>query len=387
MLDRHTLGTLADKPHTALRDAHNRLMWEECFTRHGFDGAYSILYHRHAPMDDVALGPAPGRGWPRPERTGAAYLRRLFTAPSLALSGRPLDARRMLLVNDDVHFGVVKPTQDDDAFLANNDGDDLYYLHEGSAVLESPMGGLDVGPGDYVWLPRSLPYRFRRVSGPALWLHMEVRRGLRIPSQYLNPLGQLKMDAPYAHRDFRRPAALLQEDGPCTVIIKRAEQFYERRMAHSVLDVVGWDGFVYPLAFNVERFSAKTGLVHLPPPVHATFVAPGLIVCSFVPRLVDYHPQAIPCPYPHSSVDVDEVLFYCRGNFTSRRGVGPGCISLHPAGVPHGPHPGAYEKSMGTSRTDELAVMVDCDKPLHPTTDAVGIENDGYHASWRLPPS
>lgn len=383
MLDRHTLGTVADKPHTALRDHTGKLLWEECFTRRGFDGAYTIAYHQHPPMEDVSFAPTTARGWPRPELVGVAYQRRLFTTPKMAMEGRPLDARRVLLSNDDVHVGVMAPSQDDDAFLANNDGDDLYYLHQGSAELQSPLGNLAVGTGDYVWVPRSLPTRFTQVHGPCLWLHVEARRGLHIPTQYLNAFGQLKMDAPYSHRDFRRPGALAQDDAPSTVVIKRGGAFWQRQMKHSVLDVVGWDGFVYPLAFAIERFQPKTGQVHLPPTIHGTFAAGGALVCSFVPRLVDSHPQAIPCPYPHSSVDVDEVIFYCRGNFTSRKGVGPGSLSLHPAGVPHGPHPGAYEASMGTTRTEELAVMLDCDKPLHATVDAQGVEEAAYHASWR----
>ncbi|MEW5853471.1 MAG: homogentisate 1,2-dioxygenase [Myxococcota bacterium] len=381
MLDRLTLGALADKPHTVMRDTSGKLLFEHCFTRLGFDGAYTISYHKNGPMEDVGLE-ATERGWQKPERLPASVARRLFLGPNLKLKGRPLDARVVVLSNDDVNVALCRPDQDDDAFLANNDADDLYYLHEGSAKLETPYGALDVGPGDYVWLPRSLPYRFVKVQG-GLWLHLEIRHGLRIPHQYLNPAGQLKMDAPYAHRDFRRPTSIPQEDAPSTVIIKRQDQFTLRKCKHSVLDVVGFDGFVYPIAFNIERFSPKTGQIHMPPPVHAVFAATGLIVCNFVPRLTDFHPKAIPCPYPHSSVDCDEMIFYCRGNFTSRRGVGPGAISLHPAGIPHGPHPGAYEASIGTSRTEELAVMVDTFKPLQPTVAAQSVEFTDYHASWR----
>ncbi len=384
MLDRLTLGTLADKPHTILKDNAGRMLWEECFTRGGFDAAYTIFYHVNPPMQDVSLEPTTTRGWPKPERLAPAVERKLFVGNNLALQGRPVDAQRVLLTNEDINIGLCKPTQDDDVFLANNDGDSLYYLHEGAATVQTPAGGLDLVAGDYLWMPRSLPHRFVKLAGPALWLHMELKRGLRIPSQYLNPLGQLKMDAPYSHRDFRRPTSIPREDGPSQVLIKRQGAFYLRTLKTSVLDVVGFDGFVYPIAFNISRFSPKTGHIHLPPPAHAVFAAPGLLVCNFVPRLVDYHPQAIPCPYPHSSVDVDEMIFYCKGNFTSRKGVGPGCVSLHPAGVPHGPHPGAYEGSIGATRTDELAVMVDCEKPLCPTKDAVGVENANYHASWRV---
>jgi homogentisate 1,2-dioxygenase len=204
---------------------------------------------------------------------------------------------------------------------------------------------------------------------------------------YRNPVGQLRMDAPYTHRDFVRPIgpiATLQhlEDGPRELLVKKGGAFTRYLLEHPPMDVVGWDGFVYPFAFPIERFAPKTGMVHLPPSVHATFEGPGFLVCSFVPRMLDTHPQAIPCPYPHSSADCDEVILYLRGNFTSRRGVGPGAISLHPSGIAHGPHPGAYEASIGERRTDELAVMCDAFEPLHVTAQAVNIEDPGYHESW-----
>jgi len=373
---------VADKPHTILRAANGALRYEECFTRHGFDGAYSIAYHAEAPMRDVSYAPSK-RGWAKPVPLDAAYTRRLFIATDSPTRGRPLDAHTVLLTNADVDVAILRPNVDDDAFLANNDGDDLYFLLDGNAHLETPFGSLDVAPNDYVWVPRSLPHRFIRLTGDALWLHMELKGGIHLPAQYFNPLGQLKMDAPYSHRDFRRPTSLPQSGEKAVVVVKRRGQFFERTLGQPLLDVVGFDGFVYPVAFDILRFQAKTGLVHLPPPVHATFAAPGAIICSFVPRVTDTHKDAIPCPYPHSSVDCDEMLFYCRGNFTSRRGVGPGAVSLHPAGVPHGPHPSAYEDSIGSSRTEELAVMLDTFAPLLPTEAALALENADYHASWR----
>ena len=209
-----------------------------------------------------------------------------------------------------------------------------------------------------------------------------------MPPAYRNPVGQLRMDAPYSHRDFVRPVGPIATpdrvpEGPRDLIVKKKGAFTRYALTTPAMDVVGWDGFVYPLAFPIGKFQPKTGMVHLPPTVHATFEGRGLLVCSFVPRLLDTHPQAIPCPYPHSSVDCDEVILYLRGNFTSRRGVGPGAISLHPAGVAHGPHPGAYEGSVGATRTDELAVMCDTFEPLVPTAQAATIEDLGYHDTWR----
>ncbi len=215
-------------------------------------------------------------------------------------------------------------------------------------------------------------------------LGFEAHGGVFVPEMFRNPVGQLRMDAPYTHRDFVRPAGPIAtpekvQEGPRELLVKKRGVFTRYAPEHPPMDVVGWDGFVYPFAFAIEKYQPKTGLVHLPPTIHATFEGRGFLVCSFVPRVTDTHPQAIPCPYPHSSVDCDEVILYLRGNFTSRRGVGPGAISLHPAGIAHGPHPGAYEASIGTKRTDELAVMCDTYEPLTP--DGAGREPRGRRAT------
>jgi homogentisate 1,2-dioxygenase len=215
------------------------------------------------------------------------------------------------------------------------------------------------------------------------WLVIESFGPITIPRQYRNEIGQLRMDAPYSHRDFRAPEfSGPMDEGIRELVVKRGGAFFGFRYASSPLDVVGWDGTYYPIAFSILDFQAKVGMVHLPPTVHATFAFPGALVCSFVPRPLDYHPQAIACPYPHSSVDIDEVLYYARGNFTSRKGISPGSISLHPAGIPHGPHPGAYEASLGGGRTEELAVMLDCVRPLRVTSAALAIDDPNYHHSF-----
>ena len=215
------------------------------------------------------------------------------------------------------------------------------------------------------------------------WLVLELRGTLGIPRAYRNSVGQLRMDAPYSHRDFRAPGlGAPRDEGIRDLWLKTNGSLQRYRLAASPLDVVGWDGSLYPFALSIEAFKPKVGKVHLPPPAHATFEAPGLLICSFVPRPLDFHEQAVPCPYPHSSVDVDELLFYSRGNFTSRRGVGPGSISHHPCGIPHGPHPGAYEASIGAKHTDELAVMLDCAKPLTRSALAESLEDAAYHGSF-----
>jgi homogentisate 1,2-dioxygenase len=278
----------------------------------------------------------------------------------------------------------------DDVYFANGDGDELWFIEEGAARLESVCGWLDVAAGDYVWIPRSLIHRWHLSPGaaPMRMLCFEAHGGAMIPADFRSPVGQLKMDAPYTHRDFVRPAGPIATpttvpEGPRELFVKKGGAFTRLLLERTPMDVVGWEGFVYPVAFAIEKYQPKTGLVHLPPTVHATFAGPGWLVCSFVPRVTDTHPQAIPCPYPHSSVDCDEVILYVRGNFTSRRGVGPGAISLHPAGIAHGPHPGAYEGSIGATRTDEMAVMVDTFLPLSPTLQASALEDAGYQGSWR----
>ena len=388
MIDRQCAGLLPDKPHTAFRDGAGKLFYEEMFTRGGFDGPFSYFYHRHPITPQRDTGPTQ-RGWAAPVAADGGKLplkRRLFQSDRVPEGGQLLDARTPMLFNADVVVLLARPTQTDDAYFANGDGDELWFVQEGAARLESPCGWLDVQVGDYVAVPRSMIHRWH-VTEPMRLIGFELSCGLTIPKDFRNPVGQLRMDAPYTHRDFRRPTGPIAtpsqvQDGPKVLVVKKGGAFTRFELEHPPMDVVGWDGFVYPWAFPIEKFQAKTGLVHLPPTIHATFASPGCLICSFVPRMVDTHPQAIPCPYPHSSPDCDEVILYLRGNFTSRRGVGPGAISLHPAGISHGPHPGAYEASIGTTRTDELAVMMDTFRPLIPTAQALALEDTAYHDSW-----
>jgi homogentisate 1,2-dioxygenase len=219
--------------------------------------------------------------------------------------------------------------------------------------------------------------------GPQQWFWFSLTGGLHVPTQWRNGTGQLRMDAPYSHRDFKRPELFAPRDeGIRELVVRRAGTWHGFTLEHSPLDVVGWDGTVYPWAFPILAFQPRVSSIHLPPTWHGTFAAKGALICSFVPRLVDFHPEAIPCPYPHSSTHCDEIIFYCDGQFTSRRGVGPGSISHHPMGVPHGPHPGSYEKSIGATRTDEIAVMADTFAPLHATMAALSVEDPGYQDSF-----
>jgi homogentisate 1,2-dioxygenase len=385
MLDRVAQGELPAKPHTALRSPEGALRYEECFTRNGFEGAFSMLYHRYRPHE---AEPAPlPRHFPAPraaaERPLARRHYRCLDLPELGAS--PLECRLPLLFNDDLVVGFARPRAQDSTYFANADADELWYVHTGGGTLKSPFGNLVFRAGDYVCVPRGTAHRF--VPDPELeqaWLCIECKKDVGIPRHYRNPIGQLRMDAPYSHRDFRRPVlAEPSDDGIRSLVVKRNDAFSGFQLRHPVLDVVGWDGTVYPFAFPILAFQPRVGQVHLPPTVHATFEAGGALVCSFVPRPLDFHVDAIPCPYPHSSVHIDEVLFYANAEFGSRRGIAAGSLSHHPAGIPHGPHPGAYESSPGQTHTGEIAVMLDCTSALTATENALGVEDPEYHQSFQ----
>ncbi|HTN51694.1 MAG TPA: homogentisate 1,2-dioxygenase [Anaeromyxobacter sp.] len=383
MLDRMVQGAVPRKHHLAFKDAEGRLLHEEAYTRAGFDGPYTLLYHRGRPHAVHAAEARHGFPLPRPAPARALAKRHYRTQDLAGRTGPPVDARLPLLFNGDVVLGVVTPTADDPVYFANGDGDDLLYVQAGGGLLRSPLGDLRFARDDYLYVPKGLLHRFLLDPGPQRWLSIEALGGLHLPSQWRNETGQLRMDAPYCHRDFRRVEWKgPQDEGIRELVVKRAGAFHGFRHDASPLDVVGWDGALYPFAFPILSFQPRAGLVHLPPTWHGTFAARGALICSFVPRVLDFHPEAVPCPYPHASVDVDEVLFYVRGEFTSRRGVGAGSISHHPAGTMHGPHPGAYERSIGVRTTDELAVMLDCHQPLAATPLALEIEDPGYQESF-----
>ncbi len=383
MLARVVCGEVPRKHHIAFRDAEGRLRHEECFTRAGFDGPYTIAYHLNRPHAQHVAETR--HGWKVPAATAPRSIakRHYRTQDLESAGGAPVDARVPLLFNQDVAIAMVTPGRADPVYVANGDADDLFYVFEGGGLLRTPLGDLRFERDDYLHVPRGMLHRFLPDPRPQRWLALECLGGAGIPKQWRNEAGQLRMDAPYSHRDFRLPEFRGPlDEGIREQVVKRNGAFHGFRLESSPLDVVGWDGAVYPVAFPILSFQPRAGLVHLPPTWHGTFAARGALVCSFVPRVLDFHPEAIPCPYPHSNVEVDEVLFYVRGEFTSRRGVGQGSISHHPAGVTHGPHPGAYEGSIGVKATSELAVMLDCYQPLSATPAALGIEDAAYQESF-----
>jgi homogentisate 1,2-dioxygenase len=383
VIERVVRGEVPRKHHIALRDAEGRLRHEECLTRAGFEGPYTIAYHLHRPH--ALHGGEARHGWPVPAAAPPRPIaKRHYRTQGLAApGGAPIDVRVPLLFNGDVVVGVLAPTEPDPVYVSNGDGDDLYFVLEGGGVLRSALGDLPFQQGDYVIVPRGVLHRLLPAAGRQRWLSVECLGGIAIPRQWRNELGQLRMDAPYSHRDFRLPEFRGPlDEGLRDLVVKRNGSFHGFRHERSPLDVVGWDGAVYPFAFPILNFQPRAGLVHLPPTWHGTFATRGALVCSFVPRPVDFHPEAIPCPYPHANVEVDEIIFYVSGQFTSRRGVGPGSISHHPAGVLHGPHPGAYEGSIGVRSTEEVAVMLDCYEPLSATAAALGVEDPSYQESF-----
>ncbi|HEX2065331.1 MAG TPA: homogentisate 1,2-dioxygenase [Candidatus Thermoplasmatota archaeon] len=395
MLDYHRLGAVPAKHHIQLKRPEGDpaadgcpVYYEHCITRKGFDGGYSIAYRRHNPAMEVATRPARLADTFQPSE--GPLRRRHLVTPGLAGPGTLWESLRVVAGNDDVRIGTSQPTVPDTGLVANGDGDLLLFLHEGAGRLSSELGDLELRRHDYAWIPRGLVHRIRFARGPAHVLWLECRAGLEIPANFRNPTGQLRMDAPYSHRDFRRPHALSAADEAdrseegFPVLLKRGDRFTERILPHHPFDVVGWDGTAYPVAFSIRDYQPKTGLVHLPPPIHTTFLGGrgSFVVCSFVPRKLDYHPEAVPCPYPHSSVDCDEMLWYVEGQFASRKGVGPASITLHPAGIPHAPQPGRYEASLGAQHTDEMAVMVDTFRPLRLTEWGAKAEDPAYHGSW-----
>jgi homogentisate 1,2-dioxygenase len=385
MLDRMALGAMPAKPHTKLEQG-GELRYEECFTRDGFDGPYTIMYHLRRPHTQ-RLAPAE-HGWTPPVAAPGSHERPLAKRHYKAFDlprtpGPQLDTRVALLFNDDVIAGVAFPTAPDPAYSVNGDGDELVYIHRGGGVVRTLLGDVTFAQGDYVFVPRGLAHRYLPAAGEQHWFWLELTGGLHLPTQFRNAAGQLRMDAPYSHRDFKRPVlAAPTDEGIRALVVKRENRWSGFAYQDSPLDVIGWDGTVYPWAFPILAFQPRVSSVHLPPTWHGTFAARGALVCSFVPRPVDFHPDAIPCPYPHSSVHCDEIIFYCDGNFTSRKGVSSGSVSYHPMGIPHGPHPGAYEKSIGATRTDELAVMLDVFKPLRSTAAALGVDDPGYQDSF-----
>ena len=380
-------GRVPHKRHIQFRRPDGGLYAEELFSTKGFESVYSLIYHLRPPTATLDV-----RRW---ERTPIRFSpneplhNRHFKTPQVAREGEDaIESRTPLLGNDDVIISIANAQRPMEYFYRNTGGDELLFIHSGSGVIESQFGELAYRAHDYLVIPTGTTYRVVPGSPTRMLVH-EMTGTVTLPRKYRNEFGQLEEHAPYYERDFRSPVLKppVEAQGEYEVRVTSGGRHAIYVVQNHPCDVVGWDGYCYPYAFNLEEFAPITGKLHQPPPAHATFEAPGAAFCAFVPRMFDYHPLAIPVPYNHSSVDCDEVLYYVSGNFMSRRGVEEGSITLHSSGAPHGPQPGAVESSLGKTSTDEIAVMIDTFKPLLLAEAATACEDPSYFRSWIEAPS
>ena len=379
----YTLGKIPHKRHTQFRKPDNELYSEELFSTEGFSNDYSLLYHVHTPTQIIKTEKPVSVA---PEVAEEKMLKhRSFEGFNIKPAKDYLESRIPVLVNNDVHIVLAAPQGSvTDYYYKNADADEMVFIHEGTGVLKTMYGDLPFSYGDYLVIPRGTIYQIHFNTDSNKLFIVESFSPIRFPKKYLSKNGQLLEHSPYCERDIRPPQNLetQTQKGDFLVRTKKKGVLYDIVYAGHPFDVVGWDGCCYPFAFSIHDFEPVTGRVHQPPPVHQTFEANNFVVCSFVPRLFDYHPLSIPAPYNHSNIDSDEVIYYVDGDFMSRKNVTRGMITLHPGGIPHGPHPGAVKKSIGAKETKELAVMVDTFHPLMLTKQALEIENEGYIHSW-----
>lgn len=379
----YKMGEIPHKRHTQYRKPDGTLYSEQLFSTEGFSNDYSLLYHCHPPTQIVRTE---AQYSVAPEIAEEKMLsHRSFEGFSVPPAADYLKSRVPVLVNNDCHIVLAAPQKSmTDYFYKNADADEMIFVHEGEGVLKTMYGELDFGYGDYLVIPRGTIYQIHFKTEANRLFIVESFSPIRFPKRYLSKYGQLLEHSPFCERDVRPPQRLVTHDetGDFLIRVKKKGMMYGLHYGTHPFDVKGWDGCCYPYAFSIHDFEPITGRVHQPPPVHQTFESNNFVVCSFVPRLYDYHPQSVPAPYNHSNIDSDEVLYYVDGDFMSRKHVTRGMITLHPAGIPHGPHPGAVEKSIGAKETRELAVMVDTFHPLQLTKAALEIENQGYVMSW-----
>lgn len=379
----YSLGKIPHKRHTQFRDEAGKLYSEQLFSTEGFSSNYSLLYHIYPPTQIIKTE-EPIDVSPK-AATDNILKHRSYQGFNVKPQADYLDSRKIVLFNSDVQITLAAPQESfTKSFYKNADADEVIFVHEGKGVLKTQYGQIPFSYGDYLVIPRGCIYQIEFENEHNRLFIVESFSPVTFPKRYLSKYGQLLEHAPFCERDIRKPQDLetINQKGEFLIQTKKRGLLYPIWYANHPFDVVGWDGCEYPYAFSIHDFEPITGRVHQPPPVHQTFDARNFVICSFVPRLYDYHPDAIPAPYNHSNIDSDEVLYYVDGDFMSRKHVTRGMITLHPAGIPHGPHPGAVEKSIGAKETGELAVMVDTFYPLKMTKDAQDIEDDNYIMSW-----
>jgi len=378
----HTLGEVPRKRHTVHRNPAGGIYFEQLMGNKGFTGPASLLYHIRQPTQVKASEVLKDVTY-EADRDTSLRLRH-FRTSQLKCPGSPTLDRVPLLFNSDTAMLYCEPDKQDEHFYRNAMGDEYVFVAAGEGVLESQFGDLPYTQGDQLIIHRGILHRFNMADVPHKLVIVESRGYLRTPTRYRNEFGQLVEGAPFSERDIKRPIELktCDELGDFQLVVKQYNKLNKVVLDHHPFDVVGWDGYYYPWAFNIHDFEPITGAIHQPPPVHQILQGDGFVLCNFVPRMFDYHPDAIPAPYAHSNVMSDEVLYYCSKEFMSRKGIEFGSITLHPDGLPHGPHPGRYEGSIGKKRTEEMAVMWDTFKPLAVAKQALAIEDPGYMTSW-----
>ena len=379
----HKLGKIPPKRHTIFKKKDGSLHYEQLFGTIGFDGMSSLMYHLHRPT----MVKEAGKSFDVSPKAMVSHniKSRLLKGFEVEPMNDYLESRSVMLFNSDVHISLAAPKKSlTDYFYKNADADELLFVHKGTGVLKTMLGEIKFEYGDYLVIPRGMIYQITFNTQENRLLIAESYHPIYTPKRYRNWFGQHLEHSPFCERDFKLPQNLQTYDevGDFVIKVKKQGQLHHLVYASHPFDVVGWDGYNYPYGFSIHNFEPITGRVHQPPPVHQTFETSAFVVCSFVPRLYDYHPQSIPAPYNHSNIDSDEVLYYVDGDFMSRKNIDKGYISLHPAGIPHGPHPGTYEASIGKTKTEELAVMIDTFRPLQLTKAALDIDDGKYFQSW-----
>jgi len=374
-------GEIPDKRHIQ-HYYKNKLCYEEHISREGFSDIYSNVYHIHPPTKVLKIGKfEPLKLKPAAQRVHRHHHFELF---KIKPSGNWISGRKYLAFNNEVRMSAAAPVESSDFFFRNSSADEVIFVHHGAGTMESLFGNLKFNSGDYIIIPLGTPYRLKFDAKNIRLLIIESTGVITTPKRYRNRHGQLLEHAPFCERDIRVPEFNIPVDKPgdFEFLVQLHDGYQNYTLAHHPFDLVGWDGYYYPWIFNINDFMPITGKVHQPPPVHQTFEGPGFVICSFVPRLFDYHEKAIPAPYAHSNVETDEILYYVAGDFMSRKGVSEGSITLHPRGLPHGPQPGKYKSSIGKKETDEVAVMLDTFNPLHITEEAMQLDDPRYPYSW-----
>ena len=376
----HKQGKIPPKRHTAFKKEDGSLYYEELVSREGFSGIYSNLYHLQRPTKISKVGELFKQELSKAKTKHRA---RHITTASLKTTGDVLSARIPLFFNSDVIISVAAVSENMDYCYRNGTVDEVLYIQSGEGKFISNFGNLHVKSGDYVVIPRGVIWQMNPTDTVRM-LVIESAGPVETPNRYRNRFGQLLEHSPFCERDIQVPELQnpITNKNEYLVKVKTQKGIQEYTYAHHPCDVIGWDGYYFPWSISIHDFEPIVGSIHQPPPVHQTFQANGFVICSFVPRLFDFHPGAIPAPYPHSNIDSDEIIYYSKGDFMSRQGIQEESITLHPMGLPHGPQPGKYQSSIGKKHTDELAVMIDTFKPLHVTETALGIDEANYPLSW-----